>query len=156
MLHRSSPLTKGLTRRVRQVENDARAGVEHWALVKGAPEVVRGFLRSPPADYDATYRAFAAQGGRCALDKMRYMGPRSAQSACAASYAASLASPRHSSPLPRRAACMPCTVCGSLNNNLIMDSGLSGSRKKVCTKTDNSFLSDMPPLVERKVCTCAA
>lgn len=72
--HTSISSTNGLTWRARQVENDARAGAEHWALVKGAPEVVRGFLRSPPADYDATYRAFAAQGGRCALDKMRYVG----------------------------------------------------------------------------------
>ena len=49
------------------MESDASAAVEHWALVKGAPEVVCGFLRRVPDDYDATYRAFAAQGGRCAL-----------------------------------------------------------------------------------------
>jgi hypothetical protein len=39
----------------------------HIAVLKGAPEVVRGFLAAVPADYDATYKRFAAQvwgGGR--------------------------------------------------------------------------------------------
>jgi hypothetical protein len=57
--------TGGRARAGAQVEDDAAAPA-HWALVKGAPEVVRGFLRAPPPEYDATYRAFAAQGGRCA------------------------------------------------------------------------------------------
>lgn len=56
-----------------QVESDASAGVQHWALLKGAPEVVRGFLRRVPDDYDATYRTFAAQGGRCALPCILHM-----------------------------------------------------------------------------------
>lgn len=59
------PCADGSRRHAAQAEGDAAAPV-HWALVKGAPEVVRDFLRAPPPDYDATYRAFAAQGGRCA------------------------------------------------------------------------------------------
>uniref|UniRef100_A0A383WJ86 Cation-transporting ATPase n=1 Tax=Tetradesmus obliquus TaxID=3088 RepID=A0A383WJ86_TETOB len=34
------------------------------ALMKGAPEVVRQFLKQVPSDYDATYKHFAAQGAR--------------------------------------------------------------------------------------------
>ena len=35
-----------------------------WTLTKGAPEVVKEFLQSPPDDYEAAYQEFAAQGGR--------------------------------------------------------------------------------------------
>jgi hypothetical protein len=31
--------------------------------MKGAPEMIRGFLGDVPADYDATYKRFAAQVG---------------------------------------------------------------------------------------------
>ena len=48
-----------------QVETDAGTGPEYWALVKGAPEVVEGFLSEAPAGYVATYKQFASQGGRC-------------------------------------------------------------------------------------------
>ena len=48
-----------------QVETDTGTGPEYWALVKGAPEVVEGFLSEAPAGYVATYKRFASQGGRC-------------------------------------------------------------------------------------------
>ena len=35
-----------------------------WVVLKGAPEVVRQFLANPPADYDRSYKRFAAQGAR--------------------------------------------------------------------------------------------
>lgn len=97
---------------MRQVENDARAGAEHWALVKGAPEVVRGFLRSPPADYNATYRAFAAQGGRCALGEIRCMGQEDRSECLCGSIRCE--SGKSETYIAFALACMPCTVCGSL------------------------------------------
>jgi magnesium-transporting ATPase (P-type) len=36
----------------------------YWAVVKGAPEVVQGFLRAVPDEYEAAYKEYAAQGGR--------------------------------------------------------------------------------------------
>ena len=47
------------------METDTGTGPEYWALVKGAPEVVEGFLSEAPAGYVATYKRFASQGGRC-------------------------------------------------------------------------------------------
>ena len=35
-----------------------------WVVLKGAPEVVRQFLANPPADYEQSYKRFAAQGAR--------------------------------------------------------------------------------------------
>ena len=50
-----------------QVVSDDSNAATFWALVKGAPEVVAGFLRVKASDYDAGYREYAAQGGRWAL-----------------------------------------------------------------------------------------
>ena len=47
-----------------QVEGSASAGPEHWGLLKGAPEVVEGFLQEAPPDFSACYRQYASQGGR--------------------------------------------------------------------------------------------
>ena len=49
---------------VSQVEGSASAGPEHWVLLKGAPEVVEGFLQDAPGDFSACYRQYASQGGR--------------------------------------------------------------------------------------------
>ncbi len=47
-----------------QVEGSSATGPEYWALLKGAPEVVEGFLEKAPADFSACYREYASQGGR--------------------------------------------------------------------------------------------
>lgn len=47
-----------------QVEGSSAAGPEYWALLKGAPEVVEGFLEQAPPDFSACYREYASQGGR--------------------------------------------------------------------------------------------
>ncbi len=47
-----------------QVEGSSAAGPEYWALLKGAPEVVEGFLEKAPEDFSACYREYASQGGR--------------------------------------------------------------------------------------------
>lgn len=39
----------------------AAPGASYIAVLKGAPEMVRGFLAQVPGDYDATYKRFAAQ-----------------------------------------------------------------------------------------------
>ena len=49
---------------VMQVEGGSSAGPEYYALLKGAPEVVEGFLERPPDDFTRCYRQYASQGGR--------------------------------------------------------------------------------------------
>ena len=48
-----------------QVEGGSSAGPEYYALLKGAPEVVEGFLERAPDGFGRCYRQFASQGGRC-------------------------------------------------------------------------------------------
>lgn len=50
-----------------QVEDGKSSTPVYWAVVKGAPEVIQGFLAAPPAEYEAAYKVYAAQGGRCVL-----------------------------------------------------------------------------------------
>lgn len=47
-----------------QVENEQSSTPSYWAVVKGAPEVIEGFLAAAPAAYEAAYKVYAAQGGR--------------------------------------------------------------------------------------------
>ena len=47
-----------------QVDREGTNESETWVLTKGAPEVVRSFLKDPPTGYDEGYKEFAAQGGR--------------------------------------------------------------------------------------------
>jgi magnesium-transporting ATPase (P-type) len=47
-----------------QVESVQSSAPAYWAVVKGAPEVIQGFLASPHAEYEAAYKEYAAQGGR--------------------------------------------------------------------------------------------
>ncbi len=47
-----------------QVDNEQSSTPAYWAVVKGAPEVIQGFLAAAPADYEAAYKVYAAQGGR--------------------------------------------------------------------------------------------
>ncbi|CAL8460618.1 g147 [Coccomyxa elongata] len=47
-----------------KVENEQSSTPAYWAVVKGAPEVIQGFLAAAPADYEAAYKVYAAQGGR--------------------------------------------------------------------------------------------
>ena len=50
---------------VMQVEGGSSAGPEYYALLKGAPEVVEGFLeRAPGGGFARCYRQYASQGGR--------------------------------------------------------------------------------------------
>ena len=49
---------------VMQVEGGSAAGPEYYALLKGAPEVVEGFLERPPGGFTRCYRQYASQGGR--------------------------------------------------------------------------------------------
>lgn len=46
------------------MEGGSSSGPEYWALLKGAPEIVEGFLEQAPEDFSACYREFASQGGR--------------------------------------------------------------------------------------------
>ena len=95
-----------------QVESDAAAAVQHWALVKGAPEVVRGFLRRVPDDYDATYRAFAAQGGRCASLGFRFSAGRTGERGCVLSGGAGSSLRRVQVAAAPRATGLPCRAAG--------------------------------------------
>ncbi|KAK9845150.1 hypothetical protein WJX84_012056 [Apatococcus fuscideae] len=47
-----------------KVEDESTSMPVLWVVLKGAPEVVRQFLAHPPADYDQSYKRFAAQGAR--------------------------------------------------------------------------------------------
>lgn len=47
-----------------KVENEQSSTPAYWAVVKGAPEVIQGFLARAPAEYEASYKEYAAQGGR--------------------------------------------------------------------------------------------
>ena len=47
-----------------QVEDETTSMPVLWVVLKGAPEVVRQFLANPLADYDKSYKQFAAQGAR--------------------------------------------------------------------------------------------
>ncbi|KAJ2802748.1 putative cation-transporting ATPase 1, partial [Coemansia furcata] len=50
---------------------------EYFVAVKGAPETLRGMLRSVPSWYDDTYKAFSRRGGRVLTLACKWM-PRSA------------------------------------------------------------------------------
>jgi len=47
-----------------QPQPQASPAPSHIAVLKGAPEMVRGFLAPVPPTYDASYKRFAAQGAR--------------------------------------------------------------------------------------------
>lgn len=46
------------------MEGGSSAGPEYYVLLKGAPEVVEGFLQKAPENFTACYREYASQGGR--------------------------------------------------------------------------------------------
>ena len=67
MLHRF-PFTSALKRMAVVLQSEGAPGeaASTWVVVKGAPEVIEQHLASKPADYDAGYKRFAAEGARCA------------------------------------------------------------------------------------------
>ncbi len=59
------------------MEDEASSAPAYWAVVKGAPEVVQGFLMAPVEQYEEAYKEYAAQGGRCAhLPYADHLDPR--------------------------------------------------------------------------------
>eukprot|EP00884_Botryococcus_braunii_P002446 jgi/Botrbrau1/12201/Bobra.0186s0106.1 len=47
-----------------KVDTESGRAADLYVVMKGAPEVVAGFLASIPEDYEAVYKRFASQGGR--------------------------------------------------------------------------------------------
>jgi len=47
-----------------QTEIEGAAAPSWWVLTKGAPETIKGFLKSIPVTYDAVYKEYASEGAR--------------------------------------------------------------------------------------------